>query len=143
MAAPSFSARLRARRSREGRRVQRRVRSNHVQRGGTEIDTTPEVPASQTPWARRRVAHHGPATTRKAVGRLASNARVPGTGEEGSMFEPTGDDSIVQRGIDEALACRDMLVPAPALPSLSQQLLTRLGRIAETLARRSPAVTRW
>lgn len=34
------------------------------------------------------------------------------------MFDEARHDSIVQQGIDEALACRDMLEPSPVQPSL-------------------------
>ncbi len=42
------------------------------------------------------------------------------------MFGQGHDDSIVQRGIDEALACRDMLAPAPAEPSPLARLHARI-----------------
>jgi hypothetical protein len=50
------------------------------------------------------------------------------------VFGPTRDRSIVQRGIDEALACRDVLPPAPARTSLLDRLVIALGAVARRLA---------
>ena len=43
------------------------------------------------------------------------------------------DDSIVQRGIDEALACQDMLERTPPKPSLPVRLVTAISGWARVL----------
>jgi hypothetical protein len=57
---------------------------------------------------------------------------------EAPVFEPTRDERIVQRGVDEALACRDMLTAAPPTASRFARLATRLGAPARWLADRRP-----
>jgi hypothetical protein len=42
-----------------------------------------------------------------------------------AVFEQDHHHAIVRRGVDEALACRDLLTPAPARPSLLARLLAR------------------
>ena len=48
-------------------------------------------------------------------------------------------DSIIQPGIDEALACRDMLSPAPAHRSRIARLILRLKACVRVMACREPA----
>jgi hypothetical protein len=54
------------------------------------------------------------------------------------MFGEDHHDSIIQRGVDEALACQDMLARAPAKPSRLARLRARLAAVW-VLPRRSPA----
>jgi hypothetical protein len=42
-----------------------------------------------------------------------------------AVFEQDHHHAIVRRGLDEALACRDLLTPALARPSLLARLLAR------------------
>jgi hypothetical protein len=56
------------------------------------------------------------------------------------MFGEGHHDSIIQRGIDDALACQDMLARAPIRPSLLARVRARLaaaggGRAPRTLER--------
>jgi hypothetical protein len=44
--------------------------------------------------------------------------------------------AIVSRGVDDALACRDMLAPAPPHPSLLARLRVRFERAVRTVIRR-------
>jgi hypothetical protein len=60
------------------------------------------------------------------------------TPEEPAVFEESHHDAIVRRGLDEALACRDLLTPAPPRPSLLARLLGRWA--AHTQARTKPLV---
>jgi hypothetical protein len=55
------------------------------------------------------------------------------------MFGENHDDSIVQRGIDEALACQDMLARVPVKPSLLTRVVARLVPLGNALIRRTPA----
>lgn len=57
---------------------------------------------------------------------------------EALMFEPARNDRIVQRGIDEAMACRDMLSAPPPTASRLARLIARLGAPARWLASRRP-----
>jgi hypothetical protein len=43
------------------------------------------------------------------------------------MFREGHHDSIIQRGIDEALACQDMLERAPIRPSVLARVRARLA----------------
>jgi hypothetical protein len=52
------------------------------------------------------------------------------------MFDARHDDGIVQRGIDEALACQDMLARAPIKPSWVSQMLARIVATARSIAHR-------
>ena len=52
------------------------------------------------------------------------------------MFEAAHDDGIVQRGIDEALACQDMLARAPIKPSWVSQMVARIVAAARLIAHR-------
>ncbi|MGH2616365.1 MAG: hypothetical protein ACRDJC_14070 [Thermomicrobiales bacterium] len=45
------------------------------------------------------------------------------------MFDTGPDNAIVQRGIDEALACRDMFAPAPVHPSLFARVIAHIGAL--------------
>ena len=54
------------------------------------------------------------------------------------MFGEDHRDSIIQRGIDEALACQDMLERAPAKPSRLARLRARIVAM-RVLPRRAPA----
>ena len=53
------------------------------------------------------------------------------------MFEEFRD-SVIQRGVDEALACQDMLARAPVKSSLLARLQTRLKTNLAIVLRRSP-----
>jgi hypothetical protein len=46
------------------------------------------------------------------------------------------NDSIIQRGIDEALACQDMLERAPVKPSLLVRVIARVVAAVEALRHR-------
>ena len=52
------------------------------------------------------------------------------------MFGEGHHDSLIQRGIDEALACQDMLERAPVKPSRLSQLITRVVATARSIADR-------
>jgi hypothetical protein len=60
-----------------------------------------------------REFRHQPLLEEALRERLAAAAVQAAASQEGTMFGEDHHDSIVQRGIDEALACRDMLAPAP------------------------------
>ena len=68
--------------------------------------------------------------------RLAAAAVPSRLRQKGVMFGMDHDDSIVQRGIDAALACQDMLPRAPVMPFRRTRIVARLA----ALARRKPAV---
>ena len=55
------------------------------------------------------------------------------------MFGEDHHDSIVQRGIDEALACRDLLQPAPVKPPLLARVLSHIVVAGRAITRRDPA----
>jgi hypothetical protein len=55
------------------------------------------------------------------------------------MFGEGHHDSIIQRGIDEALACQDMLARAPIRPSLLARVRARLAAAVRVMPRRVPA----
>jgi len=57
------------------------------------------------------------------------------------MFGEDRHDSIIQRGIDEALACQDMLERAPARPSRLARLRARIVAM-RVLPRHAPASQR-
>lgn len=59
--------------------------------------------------------------------------------QEAPMFGQGHHDSIVQRGLDEALACRDMLQPAPAQPSPVSRLTARLVAAVRAIVHRGIA----
>ena len=48
------------------------------------------------------------------------------------------DQRIVQRGIDEAYACQDMLSPAPERPSLFARMTGRIGNLLRGAGARIP-----
>jgi hypothetical protein len=58
------------------------------------------------------------------------------------MLGEEGNNRIVQRGIDEALACRDRLAPAPAHPSLLARSVAWCMTKARALKRERPPRTR-
>jgi hypothetical protein len=58
--------------------------------------------------------------------------------QEGSMFRECHHDWVIQRGIDEALACRDMLARDPDQPSLIVRLIAQLAAITNLPAPRKP-----
>lgn len=58
--------------------------------------------------------------------------------QEGFMFGECHHDLVIQRGIDEALACRDMLARAPDKPSPIVRLLAQLAAITRLRAPRQP-----
>ena len=53
------------------------------------------------------------------------------------MFGEGHYDSLVQRGIDEALACQDMLERAPIKPSWLSLMVTRVVATARSIADRN------
>lgn len=53
------------------------------------------------------------------------------------MFEPTQTTRTVQRGLDEALACRDMLAAAPAKPPRMARLVAACAALARRLTPRT------
>jgi hypothetical protein len=69
--------------------------------------------------------------------RLAISAVQSHRRQEEIMFGD-GQDSIVQRGIDEALACRDMLTRAPVAPSRLARIVAHLVGLGQSFARRLP-----
>ncbi len=71
--------------------------------------------------------------------RRAASAVPQPIRQEGAMFSESHRDSIVQRGIDEALACRDMLAPAPHQPSPIVRLCARLVVIMHGFAPHKPS----
>jgi hypothetical protein len=52
------------------------------------------------------------------------------------MFGDGHSDSIVQRGLDEALACQDMLERTPARPSLLTRAILRIGSAIRSIVHR-------
>jgi hypothetical protein len=54
------------------------------------------------------------------------------------MFGEGHHDSLIQPGIDEALACQDMLERAPTKPSWLSQMVTRIIATARSIADRKP-----
>jgi hypothetical protein len=62
--------------------------------------------------------------------------------KEGAMFGEGHTDSIVQRGIDEALACQDMLARAPVKPSRLPLMVARITATARAIARHEVARVR-
>jgi hypothetical protein len=52
------------------------------------------------------------------------------------MFGEGHHDSLVQRGIDEALACQDMLERTPVKPSWMSQVVTWAVAMARSIANR-------
>jgi hypothetical protein len=59
------------------------------------------------------------------------------------VFGEGHHDSVVQRGIDDALACQDMLERAPVNPSRITRALAGLQAIVHGLVRRALAGRRW
>jgi hypothetical protein len=62
--------------------------------------------------------------------------------EEEIMFGEDPHGSIVQRGIDEALACQDMLERAPVEPTWSSRMVEWIVAAARSIARRGVAPER-
>jgi hypothetical protein len=52
------------------------------------------------------------------------------------MFGDGHHDSLVRPGIDEALACQDMLARTPVRPALIIRVLARLGAAVRGLGQR-------
>jgi hypothetical protein len=52
------------------------------------------------------------------------------------MFGEDPHGSIIQRGIDEALACQDMLERAPANPSWASRMVAWIVAAARSIAHR-------
>lgn len=52
------------------------------------------------------------------------------------MFDERHDDSIVQRGIDEALACQDMLARTPMKSSWVSQMVAWIVAAVRLMAHR-------
>jgi hypothetical protein len=61
--------------------------------------------------------------------RIQHNQAIAFPAEEDAMFGEDRHDSIIQRGIDEALACQDMLARAPAKPSRLARLRARFAAV--------------
>jgi hypothetical protein len=55
------------------------------------------------------------------------------------MFGECHNDSIVQRGLDEALACQDMLERTPTTPSLWTRVISRIALAIHSIVPRDPA----
>jgi hypothetical protein len=55
------------------------------------------------------------------------------------MFGEGHHDSLVRPGLDEALACQDMLARTPIRPTLIARVLARLGAAVRGLAPRPQA----
>jgi hypothetical protein len=62
--------------------------------------------------------------------------------EEAAMLGEDHHGSIVQRGIDEALACRDMLERTPPKPSLADRVATSSAAFIRTFVRLQRATNR-
>ncbi len=58
------------------------------------------------------------------------------------MFGEVHNDSIVQRGIDEALACQDMLERTPPKPSLAARVAASIAAFIRSFARLKQATDR-
>jgi hypothetical protein len=58
------------------------------------------------------------------------------------MFGEDHNGSIVQRGIDEALACQDMLERAPIRPSLLTHMVAWFVTTSRAITRQEPVNTR-
>jgi hypothetical protein len=71
--------------------------------------------------------------------RRATSAVPQPIRKEGAMFSESYRDSIIQRGFDEALVCRDMLAPAPHQPSPLVRLCARLVAIMHGFALHKPS----
>jgi hypothetical protein len=52
-----------------------------------------------------------------------------------AVFEERRHDAIVRRGVDEALACRDLLTPVPPRPSMLTRLFERWVAITQAPAK--------
>jgi hypothetical protein len=59
------------------------------------------------------------------------------------MFDPADTDRAITRGLNEAMACRDMLTPAPPPPSLWGHLLARVAAVADAFARHDREADPW
>ena len=73
---------------------------------------------------------------------LWSHRNAPASDREDAMIGAGHEDSIVQRGIDEALACQDMLDRTPVRPSLLARLVARLLARGSIFARRQSGTGR-
>jgi len=58
------------------------------------------------------------------------------------MFGEGHHDSLIQPGIDEALACQDMLERAPIKPSWLSQMVARVVATARSIADRKIGLQR-
>lgn len=67
-----------------------------------------------------------------------ASTTVPYSNQVDAMFGEGHHDSIVQPGIDEALACRDMLQPAPVRPSLLSRVIACIVPATHSLTHRDP-----
>jgi hypothetical protein len=54
------------------------------------------------------------------------------------MFGEGHSESIVQRGLDEALACQDMLERTPLKPSMWTQMISRIALAIHSIVHREP-----
>lgn len=70
--------------------------------------------------------------------RLVGLALLPQV-REVATYQEREHDRIVQRGLDEARACRDMLAPAPVKPSLLRRIAARMTAFARSLRKRHVA----
>ena len=71
--------------------------------------------------------------------RRAASAVLQPITQEGAMTSEGLRTSIVQRGIDEPLSCRDMLEPALHQPSPVVRLCVRLGAIMHGFVPHKPS----
>jgi hypothetical protein len=62
---------------------------------------------------------------------------LPYSNQVEAMFGEGHHDSIVQPGIDEALACQDMLERTPATPSRLSRVIARVVAAARLLGLRN------
>jgi hypothetical protein len=58
------------------------------------------------------------------------------------MFGEGHGDSIVQRGLDEALACQDMLERTPTKPCMLTRVISRIALAVRSAVHQAPAGTR-
>jgi hypothetical protein len=55
------------------------------------------------------------------------------------MFGEGHSESIVQRGLDEALACQDMLERTPLKPSMLTRVISRIAMAIHSMVHRESA----
>jgi hypothetical protein len=99
--------------------------------------TVPYPSTLQAVWEYR---HQG-LLAEAARERLAILASRPPGRQERSVFGEA-HDSIIQRGIDEALACQDMLERVPVAPSRVTRLVAFIVDLRQALVRHLPGARR-